>query len=313
MNDRTVSAPSSEPASSAPTDDLGQSARRGALFIPLAKLWFMMAALLLQLLLPRALGSAALYGVWTLVSSWLSTLNNVMITATIQAVAYFAAGGPSAVEQAKKTALKMNLLIGGGSAALFFLLAPTIANFEHDGELTSQLQLGSLIILAYSFYAVFVGAANGARQFHKQAGLDITFATMRTGLAGQSCAIAGLNVNKLATQVSNWVKNFEGGGAPSAFIDTLRRGDAWHGRVAPVTRLYSAYFERLPDFGGYGYWTGRLRAGSSLKKVSDTFAASSEFKNKYGPLSNTAFVQKVYQNVLHRAPDSAASPRPWSA
>ena len=29
---------------------------------------------------------------------------------------------------------------------------------------------------------MFVGAANGARQFHKQAGLDITFATLRTGL-----------------------------------------------------------------------------------------------------------------------------------
>jgi len=71
-----------------------------------------------------------------------------------------------------------------------------------------------------------------------------------------------------------------------------------------MTRLYSGYFERLPDYSGYGYWTGKLRSGWSLKKVSDTFAASSEFKNKYGPLSNTAFVQKVYQNVLHRAPDS---------
>ena len=72
-----------------------------------------------------------------------------------------------------------------------------------------------------------------------------------------------------------------------------------------MTRLYSAYFGRLPDFGGYTYWTGKLRAGSSLKKVSDTFAASSEFKTKYGSLSNTAFVNLVYQNVLHRAPDPA--------
>ena len=108
MSERT--APSVTPSSSndspapAPTDDLGQSARRGAVFIPLAKLWFLVSALLLQLLLPRALGSSALYGVWTLVSSWLSTFNNVMITATIQAVAYFAARGPSAVEHAKATA-----------------------------------------------------------------------------------------------------------------------------------------------------------------------------------------------------------------
>lgn len=73
---------------------------------------------------------------------------------------------------------------------------------------------------------------------------------------------------------------------------------------ARMTRLYSAYFLRLPDFGGFTYWTGKLRAGTSLKKVSDTFAASSEFKNRYGSLSNTAFVTLVYSNVLHRSPDS---------
>jgi hypothetical protein len=73
---------------------------------------------------------------------------------------------------------------------------------------------------------------------------------------------------------------------------------------ARMTRLYSAYFLRLPDFGGYTYWTGKLRVGTSLKKVSDTFAASSEFKNRYGSLSNSAFVTLVYSNVLHRSPDS---------
>jgi len=70
-----------------------------------------------------------------------------------------------------------------------------------------------------------------------------------------------------------------------------------------TTRLYFAYFDRLPDFGGYTYWSGKLRKGSSLKQASDTFAASSEFANKYGSLSNGAFVDRVYLNVLHRAPD----------
>ena len=73
---------------------------------------------------------------------------------------------------------------------------------------------------------------------------------------------------------------------------------------ARVTRLYSAYFERLPDYGGFTYWTGRLRSGTSLQKASDTFAASSEFKRTYGSLSNRAFVQLVYANVLHRSPDA---------
>ncbi len=75
--------------------------------------------------------------------------------------------------------------------------------------------------------------------------------------------------------------------------------------VARLTRLYSAYFKRLPDYGGFTYWVGKMRTGTPLAKVSDTFAASSEFQNTYGSLSNTAFVNLVYQNVLGRAPDSA--------
>ncbi|MEZ5183002.1 MAG: DUF4214 domain-containing protein [Acidimicrobiales bacterium] len=70
-----------------------------------------------------------------------------------------------------------------------------------------------------------------------------------------------------------------------------------------VARLYSAYFERLPDVGGYGYWVRRLRAGTSLKRASDTFAASSEFQRRYGSLSDRGFVARVYENVLGRQPD----------
>ena len=148
----------------------------------MAKLWFLLAGLLMQLLLPRALGSSPLFGMWTLVLGWLSSVNNVVITATIQAVAHFAAASPQAVEQAKHTALRMNLRVGTGAALVFFLLAPVIAQFEHDPELIPHLRLASGVILAYSFYAVFVGAANGARQFHNQAGLDMLFSPLRTGL-----------------------------------------------------------------------------------------------------------------------------------
>jgi O-antigen/teichoic acid export membrane protein len=164
------------------SDDLGAATRRGVIFIPMAKLWFLVAGLLMQLLLPRALGSAALFGMWTLVLGWLSVVNNVLIQATIQAVSHFAAAGAEALEDAKRTALQMNLRLGLGVAAAFFLCAPLVAYFEHDAELIPHLRLSAGVILAYSFYAVFVGAANGARQFHKQAALDMTFSTLRTGL-----------------------------------------------------------------------------------------------------------------------------------
>jgi stage V sporulation protein B len=53
--------------------------------------------------------------------------------------------------------------------------------------------LAGLIIAGYSFYAVFVGTANGLHQFHKQAGLDMTFATLRAaGLLGMAAAGFGV-------------------------------------------------------------------------------------------------------------------------
>jgi O-antigen/teichoic acid export membrane protein len=170
--------PASSPGEGA-GDEIARSARRGVLYISLAKAWFLLAGLFLPLVLPRVL-STATFGMWTLVSGWFSPLNNVIVTATIQAVSKFAASG--SVEAAKAAALRMNVLVSGGVAAFFFLVAPAIAHFEHDPELTPLLRASSLIVLLYGFYAVFVGAANGARQFHKQSGLDILFATLRVGL-----------------------------------------------------------------------------------------------------------------------------------
>lgn len=142
----------------------------------------MVAGLMIQLLLPRALGSPARFGMWTLVLGWVSSINNVVVTGTIQGVSHFAAAGPAAAEAAKAAALRMQIFVGGAAALLFFLLSPVIAAFEHDGDLPLPLRLSALIVLCYSFYAIFVGAANGAREFHKQAGLDITFSTLRCGL-----------------------------------------------------------------------------------------------------------------------------------
>ena len=38
-------------------------------------------------------------------------------------------------------------------------------------------------------------------------------------------------------------------------------------RVAPVARLYLAYFLRPPDYAGLRFWTARSRAGSDPAKV----------------------------------------------
>ncbi len=92
---------------------------------------------------------------------------------------------------------------------------------------------------------------------------------------------------------------------PDEWVAAMRNRPEWGGVRAPVTRLYSSYFDRLPDAGGLTYWANRQRSGTSLAKVSATFAASSEFKRKYGSLSNGAFVDLIYRNVLHRTPDAS--------
>ncbi len=72
---------------------------------------------------------------------------------------------------------------------------------------------------------------------------------------------------------------------------------------ASVYRLYCAYFLRYPDLGGHDYWAGVQITGSSYKTISDSFALSPEFNNRYGPLTNSDFLNLVYANVLERTPD----------
>ena len=45
-----------------------------------------------------------------------------------------------------------------------------------------------------------------------------------------------------------------------------------------------------------------------LQKIAQSFINSAEFAAAYGSnLSNTAFINALYSNVLHRAPDAAGS------
>ena len=86
------------------------------------------------------------------------------------------------------------------------------------------------------------------------------------------------------------------------------QSDQFEGRLGPIIRLYTAYFKRLPDYEGLMYWYGNMYPmnggqGSNLVHVSDAFANSKEFVITYGALDNSAFVTRVYQNVLGRSPE----------
>ncbi|MBA3465347.1 MAG: polysaccharide biosynthesis protein [Deltaproteobacteria bacterium] len=168
------------------------SAGRGVLYIAFAKFYFMFAGLVIQFRLPNILSRSA-FGSFSLVSNIASMINNVLVTGTIQTVSKFSAAEPGKARQVQQAGLRMHVRLGLVIAIGFIAVAPLIAWLLHDMSKTGPLMLAGLIVAGYSFYAVFVGTANGLHQFHKQAGLDVTFATLRVaGLLGM--AMAGLGV-----------------------------------------------------------------------------------------------------------------------
>src|SRR5262249_39558306 len=153
---------------------------RGVIYIAAAKVYFILAGLALETGLPRILG-AYLYGAYGIVNSWVSNINNVMVTGTIQAVSRQTTATPDSPDHVKAAGLRMHLRIGLPIAVVYTALAPVWAALIHDPDKTPLFALSGGVLAAYTFYTVFVGSANGTRAFHKQAGLDITFATLRVG------------------------------------------------------------------------------------------------------------------------------------
>lgn len=72
-----------------------------------------------------------------------------------------------------------------------------------------------------------------------------------------------------------------------------------------VARIYLAAYDRLPDSAGFVYWLGRRRAGWSLNRIGQQFTRAPEFISRYGTLTDSQFVDRVYENVLGRTPDAA--------
>jgi hypothetical protein len=81
----------------------------------------------------------------------------------------------------------------------------------------------------------------------------------------------------------------------SVNIGDKDRGEAY--------RLYQAAFNRTPDSGGLNFWTSQLDRGAAPVQVAQGFVGSGEFAQLFAGLDTTAFVDQLYQNVLHRAGD----------
>jgi uncharacterized protein YkwD len=104
-----------------------------------------------------------------------------------------------------------------------------------------------------------------------------------------------------AGERSQWVATLQSGtSSPGDLVANLRQSAHHRTVVDQVTRLYRAYFLRIPDRGGLEYWIAQRLAGKSLLSISAFFARSSEFVELYGDKTNREFVELIYENILGR-------------
>jgi phospholipase/lecithinase/hemolysin len=77
------------------------------------------------------------------------------------------------------------------------------------------------------------------------------------------------------------------------------------GSAEDVARIYLASLGRAPDVNGLEFWAGQIDSSHvPLSAIANDFAASPEFIQHYGALSDADYINQLYQNVLARPGDS---------
>jgi hypothetical protein len=104
---------------------------------------------------------------------------------------------------------------------------------------------------------------------------------------------------------ASWIAELSGETAHTGDLVAALRATPDHvTKVDPTVRLYRALLRRAPDAGGLRFWVERRRSGSwTLDRMATAFSSSAEFQRRYGRLSNRAFVEQIYTDVLGRPPD----------
>lgn len=174
------------PATPVPTEGtdgtVAKNAGRGGLAVAAAKLYFMVMGLIQQVLLTRVLGTAG-YGALSTALSISSIAYNPIVSTSIQGVSRTVAQcdereRPSAIRRV----LAIHATLALPIALIFFLFSGKLVAAIHAPHLQTPMRLLAFVLLFYGLYGPLIGIFNGQRRFTRQAGFDIAYATIRTGL-----------------------------------------------------------------------------------------------------------------------------------
>lgn len=172
--------------SQTPDKDTARSAARGGLAVAGAKVFFIIVGFAQQTLLPWIIGKDG-YGALSRILAPTNIVNNVVIQSSIQGVSRGVAQTDDAhAGETFRRLFKAHMAIAFPIALLFFFFAPFYAtHYQLAPHIARPLQIMSLVVLGYGIYAPVIGSLNGRRLFTRQAGLDVTYAILRTtGLLG---------------------------------------------------------------------------------------------------------------------------------
>lgn len=211
----------------------------------------------------------------------------------------------------------------GGSDTVVF--SKTLSSFSFSGSIgtlavsgegsdtltgIAKLQFSDATIQLSGFSSVVSGtagndaltAASGSQLISGGAGIDTltlsgkvaSYTLTATGSGVTLADLTGSGGTDLLTGVERLT--FSDG---ALALDTL-------GSAGSVYRIYSAMFNRAPDMAGLGYWMKALDSGAKVVEIANGFVNSAEFVSLYGAnATDEVFVKALYNNVLHRDPDTA--------
>ncbi len=151
---------------------------RGALYLTITKLYFIVGSYAIYFGLPRlgGAGGDALFADYKKVGALLSVIGTVLVMGTTQAVSRFVGQGPEKARGIVGRGLRLQLGLGLLIASAYFLGAPLIAD---DPTLVDAIRISAVIPLVYALYSVFMGSLNGERRFFEQALMDGGFTTLK--------------------------------------------------------------------------------------------------------------------------------------
>ncbi|MFH1888976.1 MAG: flippase [Candidatus Omnitrophota bacterium] len=154
---------------------------KGAIFLLFSKVYFMVSGYAIYMVLTRSLGPE-LFGLYSIVIGVASAISLVLIGGINQTTSKYISEQPSLAPGIKNSSFRLQFLIGSFTFLLFLVSVKLLSNLFNDSGLKYYFLVASPMILFYSLYGVFIGYANGLKQFRKQAMLEIIYCTLKASL-----------------------------------------------------------------------------------------------------------------------------------